>query len=69
MNREEQMPKYNIEAQRTTYYYIEDIEADSEEAAEQMVFLENLPQPIENYAVDWDPVEEIEIFELDEEEE
>ena len=57
MNREEQMPKYNIEAQRTTYYYIEDLEANSPEEAEQMVFMENLPNDIETWAVDWDPVE------------
>jgi hypothetical protein len=51
------MPKYNIEAQRITYYYIEDLEANSPEEAEQMVFLENLPNDIETWAVDWDPVE------------
>jgi hypothetical protein len=57
MNREEQMPKYNIEAQRTTYYYIEDLEANSPEEAKQMVFMENLTNDIETWAVDWDPVE------------
>jgi hypothetical protein len=51
------MPKYNIEAQRTTYYYIEDLEANSPEEAKQMVFLENLTNDIETWAVDWDPVE------------
>jgi len=51
------MPKYNIEAQRTTYYYIEDLEANSPEEAKQMVFMENLTNDIETWAVDWDPVE------------
>lgn len=62
------MPKYNIEAQRTTYYYIEGLEAISEEAARQMVFMENLPEDIETYAVDWDPVDVQDIDELEEEE-
>lgn len=58
------MPKYNIEALRTTYYYIPDLEADSIEEAEQMVFHEKLPQDIESYAVDWEPVEATDIMEV-----
>jgi hypothetical protein len=62
------MPKYNIEAQRTTYYYIEGLEANSAEEAERMAFLENLPSDIESYAVDWDPVEVQDIEEVEDEE-
>lgn len=57
------MPKYNINALRTTYYHIDNLEADSMEHAEQMVFMEKLPFDIETYAVDWDPVEATEIEE------
>jgi len=61
------MPLYEIEATRETLYLFQDIKADSEEEARRFVELEMLEKlggtDIEDFAVDWYPVEVTSIVE------
>jgi hypothetical protein len=57
------MPKYQVSAQRVTYYVI-DIEAEDEDAAEDLVFTEDLEYDLDTYAVDWDTMEVTDVAEL-----
>jgi len=57
------MPRYQVSAQRTTYYVI-DIEAEDEDAAEDLVFTEDLDHDLDSYAVDWDTMEVTDVAEL-----
>jgi hypothetical protein len=59
------MPQYKISAKRETYYDFE-IEADSEAEALEEINRIELTEDVEDYAIDWYPLE---ITEIDEEEE
>ena len=61
------MPKYEIEATRETLYLFQDVEAETEEEARKLVELEMLEKlggtDLEDFAVDWYPVEITGIYE------
>lgn len=62
------MPLYNIQAQRTTFYDIE-IWAEDEDEARRIVEMEDFQEgeDLEQFAIDWDPVEVTDLEELEEE--
>lgn len=64
------MPTYNIQAQRTTFYDIE-IWAENEDEARRIVEMEDFQEgeELENFAIDWDPVEITDLEEMEEEQE
>lgn len=62
------MPRYTVTATRETYYEFEVEAADEMEAEDQVRQLE-LEGDIESYAVDWYPIETMDVEEVEEEEE
>jgi len=62
------MPRYTVTATRETYYEFEVEAADEMEAEDQVRQLE-LEDDIESYAVDWYPIETMDVEEIEEEEE
>jgi hypothetical protein len=61
------MPRYTVTATRETYYEFE-VEAIDEADAEDQVSQLELEGDIEEYAVDWYPIQTMDIEEIEEEE-
>jgi hypothetical protein len=62
------MPRYTVTATRETYYEFE-VEAIDEADAEDQVSQLELEGDIEEYAVDWYPIQTMDVEEVEEEEE
>jgi hypothetical protein len=62
------MPRYTVSATRETYYEFE-VEATDEHDAEDQVHQLELEGDIEEYAVDWYPIQTMDVEEVEEEEE
>ena len=62
------MPRYTVTATRETYYEFE-VEAIDEADAEDQVMQLELEDDIESYAVDWYPLQTMDVEEVEEEEE
>jgi hypothetical protein len=62
------MPRYTVTATRETYYEFE-VEAIDEADAEDQVHQLELEGDIEEYAVDWYPIQTMDVEEVEEEEE
>jgi hypothetical protein len=62
------MPRYTVTATRETYYEFE-VEAIDEADAEDQVMQLELEDDIETYAVDWYPLQTMDVEEVEEEEE
>jgi hypothetical protein len=61
------MPRYTVTATRETYYEFE-VEAIDEADAEDQVSQLELEGDIEEYAVDWYPIQTMDVEEIEEEE-
>jgi hypothetical protein len=62
------MPRYTVTATRETYYEFE-VEAIDEADAEDQVSQLELEGDIEEYAVDWYPIQTMDVEEVEQEEE